>query len=122
VIPLWAKAVGGMALVAAAAGYGYRHGAQSVQRKWDAQKVIDQRAALDLRNADLLRASNAGIEYEAQRAAIARRATNPSPESVYALHATICPPAGALGKGLELGDVPIPAVWLDRLRGAGADY
>jgi hypothetical protein len=69
-----------------------------------------------------LRARAAATDYEAQRAAIARRATSPSPESRYALHATICPPAGAFSRPLELGDVPVPGVVLDRLRDAGADF
>jgi cytochrome c5 len=100
-----------------------RHaGSSGVQERWDAQVRADKDAADAAREADRLRSHAAATQYEAQRAAIARRATSPSPESVYALHATICPPAGALGKPLELGDVPIPAVWLDRLRDAGRDY
>lgn len=69
-----------------------------------------------------LRARSAASTYEAQRAAALARLTKPAPEATYALHATICPPPGALGKPLELGDVPVPGVWLDRLRDAGADF
>lgn len=112
----------GLALLVGAAGYGYHYGTQKVQRKWDAQVAADKAAAEAARESDRLRARSAETTYETQRAAIARRAATPSPESVYALHATICPPAGPLGRALELGDVPVPRVWLDRLRNAGADY
>lgn len=122
-IPSWAiKAAVVLALLVGAAGYGYRHGSQSVQRKWDAQVRADKDAADAAAEADRVRSRAAATKYEAQRAAIVRRATSPSPESVYALHATICPPAGPLGRALELGDVPVDRAILDRLRNAGADY
>ena len=112
----------GLALLAGAAGYGNHHGAMRVQAKWD-KAIAEAKAADDAaRESDRLRARSAETTYETQRAAIARRAATPSPESVYALHATICPPAGPLGRAIELGDVPVPRVWLDRLRNAGADY
>ncbi len=122
-LPAWSiQLAAGLALVAAAGGYGYRHGAQSVQARWDKQAREAQAAADALRESDRLRARAADADYQARRAAAARRSNSPSPESVYALHATICPPAGAFGRPLELGDVPVPGVWLDRLRSAGADY
>lgn len=109
-------------LLAGAAGYGDHHGAQRVQARWD-KAVAEERAAAEAqRESDRLRAQAAATSYEAQRAAIARRAANPSQESVYALRSTICPPPGALGHPLELGDVPVPGPVLDRLRDAGADY
>lgn len=121
--PLWLlKAGAGLMLLALFAGYGYRHGAQRVQARWDKAAAEERAAAEAQRESDRLRAQAAATSYEAQRAAIARRATQPSPESAYALHATICPPAGPLGRPLELGDVPVPGVWLDRLRDAGADF
>lgn len=122
-IPAWAiKAAVVLALLAGAAGYGYHHGAQSVQARWDKQTAELKAAADTQAESQRLRAQAAATDYETQRAAIAARATRPSPEASYALHASICPPPGALGKPLELGDVPVPAVWLDRLRNAGANY
>lgn len=122
-IPLWAIKLGAaLGLLAAVAGYGYHHGAQRVQARWD-KAAAEQRAAAEAaRESDRLRAQAAAKSYEAQRAAITARLTKPSPEAAYALHATICPPAGALGRPLELGDVPVPGAVLDRLRDAGADY
>jgi hypothetical protein len=121
--PLWLiKAGAVLALSALFAGYGYHHGAQRVQRRWSAQLAADKAAAEAQAESNRLRARAAATDYEAQRAAIARRATSPSPESRYALHATICPPAGAFSRPLELGDVPVPGVVLDRLRDAGADF
>lgn len=122
-IPAWAvKAVAVLALLAGAAGYGYHHGAQRIQARWDAQVQADRAAADAAAEADRLRSRAAASQYETQRATIARRATQPSPEAAYALHATICPPAGAFGRPLELGDVPVPGAVLQRLRDAGADY
>jgi hypothetical protein len=121
--PIWLiKAGVVLLLLAGFAGYGYHHGSQRVQRKWDAQVQADKAAAEALRESNRLRAQAASVDYEVQRAAIARRATQPSRESSYALHATICPPAGALGRALELGDVPVSGAVLDRLRDAGADF
>lgn len=121
--PPWLiKLAGGLALLAAVGGAGWRYGAQGVQRKWDAQVIEDRAAAETARESDRLRARAAETSYVARSAAAARRAANPSPESVYALHATICPPAGPLGRALELGDVPVSRAVLDRLRDAGADY
>jgi len=102
--------------------HGHHAGVASVQAKWDAQVVADKEAEEARAESNRLRSSAAATTYETQRAAITARLTKPAPEAAYALHATICPPSGALGKPLELGDVPIPAVWLDRLRDAGADY
>lgn len=122
-IPLWSLKLGGVLLALVLAwGYGYHHGGQRVQRKWDAQQLADRQAAEAQREAQRLTAQAAATEYEAKRAAIARRAAQASLESRYALTATICPPPGAIGRPLELGDVPIPGAVLDRLRDAGADY
>lgn len=121
--PLWILKLGGVLLaLALATGYGYRHGAARVQAKWDKAEAEQRAQAETDRESNLLRGRAAATTYETQRAAIARRVSNPSPESVYALHTTICPAAGALGRPLELGDVPIPGSQLDRLRDAGADY
>lgn len=122
-IPAWCiKVLAVLALLAAAAGYGYHHGAQRIQALWDAQVQADKAAAEAAAEADRLRSRAAATQYETQRAAAARRLTNPPPESEYALHRSICPPPGVLGKPLEFGDVPVPDSWLDRLRGAGADF
>lgn len=120
-IPLWAAKLGaGAVALAVAAGYCYHLGGQRVQRKWNAQVQQDKAAADAAREVDRLRARSADADYQARRAAAARR--EPSPESAYALKATICPPAGVFGRPLELGDVPVPGAVLDRLRDAGADY
>ena len=120
----WRTILPALAVLALLAGiwfHGHHTGAESVQTKWDAQVRADKDAADAAREVDLLRSSAAATAYEARSATIARRATQPSPEAAYALHATICPPAGALGR-LELGDVPLPAAVLQRLRDASADY
>lgn len=122
-IPLWAiKAGAVLALLAGVWFHGRSSGADSVQARWDQQVREDKEAADSARESDRLRARTADADYQGSKAAAARRAATPSPESVYALRSTICPPPGALGKPLELGDVPIPGVWLERLRSAGADY
>lgn len=100
---------------------GHRHGAAGVRADWQAQQIADREAAETLAESTRLRARASATTYETKRAAIARRATPPSPEAQYALHASICPPAGAFSRPLELGDVPVPAVLLDRLRRAGED-
>jgi len=122
-VPRWLVALAAMlVLLAGAAGYGYRHGAAKVQARWD-KAAAEQRAQAEAdREANRLRAQAAATSYEAQRAVIARRPAQPSQESVYALRSTICPPPGALGRPLQLGDVPVPSAVLDRLRDAGADY
>jgi hypothetical protein len=91
-----------------------------VRADWDAQTRADKDAADAAREVNRLQSSAAATLYERQRAAAARRTANPSPESEYALHRSICPPPGALGKPLEFGDVPVPDSWLERLRGASA--
>jgi hypothetical protein len=121
--PRWLLKLGGVLLaLVLAAGYGYRHGAARVQARWDKAAAEQLAQAEADRESNRLRAQAAATDYETQRAAIARRAAQPSQESVYALRSTICPPPGALGRPLELGDVPVPAAVLDRLRDAGADY
>lgn len=122
-IPLWALKLGGVVVLLAGVWAHGRHvGAAAVQSRWDAQQLAERQAADTARESDRLRARAAATDYEARRAAIARRATTPSPESEYALHATICAPAGAFGRPLELGDVDLPRAVLDRLRDAGSDY
>jgi hypothetical protein len=122
-LPLWLiKAGAALALLAAVWFHGRGAGAASVRVEWQAQQLHDREAADAARESDRLRGRAADADYQARRAAAARRAVTPSPESVYALHATICPPAGPLGRPLEFGDVPVPGAWLDRLRDAGADY
>lgn len=121
--PVWLLKLGAVLALLAGIWFHGRHiGAAGVQARWDEQTREAKDAADAARESDRLRARSAETTYEAQRAAIARRATTPPPELTYALHATICPPAGALGKPLELGDVPVPAAVLQRLRSAGADY
>jgi hypothetical protein len=122
-MPLWLiKAGVALALLAGVWLHGRSTGAASVRAESQAQQLADREAADAARESDRLRARAADADYQARRAAAARRAVTPSPESVYALHATICPPAGPLGRPLELGDVPVPRAWLNRLRDAGADY
>ena len=120
--PLAIKAVCIVIVIGLAGGFGYRHGAADVQAKWDEVSAAQRAQAEADRESNRLRAQAAATDYETQRAAIARRVANPSTESVYALRSTICPPPGALGRPLELGDVPVPGAVLDRLRDAGADY
>lgn len=122
-IPLWAIKAGiGLALLAGAWCHGHRTGAAGVRADWQAEQLADGDAADAQAEQQRLRGRAAAADYEAKRAAITRRLTQPSPEAQYALHATICPPAGALGRPLELGDVPVPGAVLDRLRNAGADF
>lgn len=111
-----------VAILAGAAGYGYRHGSMKVQAKWDAQVAADKAAAEALRESNRLRAQAAATSYETQRAAIAARVNKPSQEVDHAFHASICPKPGVFGQPLELGDVPVGAAVLDSLRAAGADY
>jgi hypothetical protein len=115
-LPSWSIATAvAVAAIAGAYLHGHRTGDEAARAELAA--VADAQ-----RESDRLRARAAATDYEARRAANARRAIQPSPESRYALTATICPPAGAFGRPLELGDVPIPGAVLDRLRHAGADY
>lgn len=120
--PVAIKATAVLVLLAGAAGYGYRHGAARIQARWDKAAAEQRAQAAADREANRLRAQAAATSYEAQRAVIVRRPAQPSQESVYALRSTICPPPGALGRPLQLGDVPVPGAVLDRLRDAGADY
>lgn len=121
--PTWLIKAGAAALLLAGAWlHGHHQGAAGVQADWKAQQLAQRQAADAQAEQQRLRERAAAAAYETQRAAITRRAATPSPESAYALHATICPPAGALGRPLELGDVPVPGAVLDRLRRAGADY
>lgn len=121
--PLWLIQAGGvLALLAGAWAHGRHVGAEGVQARWDAQVIEAKRAAEVQAEQQRLRARAAASDYETKRAALLRRLTQPSQESAYALHATICPPPGALGKPLELGDVPVGAAVLQRLRDAGADF
>jgi hypothetical protein len=113
---------GVLGAVAWAAHHERQLGAASVQADWDAERLASQQAAEAQAEQQRLRAQAAASDYEAKRAEFARRAATPSPESSYALHATICPPPGPLSKPLELGDVPVPAAVLGRLRDAGADF
>jgi len=123
-VPAWLIKLGAvLALLAGVWLWGRHAGAAAVQARWDAQQREQAAAVEAARESDRLRAQAAAASYEIQRAAAAHRAAQPSPESAYALHATICPPrGGTLGKPLELGDVPVPGAVLDRLRDAGADY
>lgn len=111
-----------LALLGGAWFHGRSSGADAVQANWDAERVAQAAAAEAARESNRLRGQAAATTYETQRAAFARRATPRTPEARYALTATICPPAGAFGKPLELGDVPIPGTELQRLRDAGADF
>lgn len=121
--PLWLiRSAAVLAVLGGAWLHGHHQGAAAVREQWQAEQLAATQAAAAQAEQQRLRQQAAATTYEAQRAAIARRATQPSPESAYALHASICPPAGALGRPLELGDVPVPAAVLERLRGAGADY
>jgi hypothetical protein len=121
--PLWLLKLGAiLALLVGVWLHGHRVGAAGVQAEWAAQVVADKAAAEAARESDRLRSRAAATSYETQRAAFAARLTKPPPESTYALHATICPPAGALDRPLELGDVPVPGAVLIRLRDAGSDY
>lgn len=110
-----------LAGVLGALAWVHHDGATRERAKWEAQQLEDQQAADAQRETQRLRAQAAATDYEAQRAAAVRRAATPSPEAANALHATICPASGP-SKPLELGDVSVPAVWVDRLRDAGADY
>ena len=120
---LWAiKLAVVLALLAGAVGYGHHSGADRVQRKWDARVQADKEAADAAREVDRLRSSAAATKYEAQRAAIASRAAQVSPEVRNALSAPICRPLGASAPGVRLGDLAVPAAVVDRLRRAGADF
>lgn len=115
--------LGGVALaLVLAAGYGYHHGAERVQRRWDAQQLAERNAAEAARERQRLAAQSATTQYEARRAAIARQATQVSPEVRNALSASICRPLGASAPGLRLGDVAVSAAVVGRLRDAGTDY
>lgn len=109
-------------LLVSACLFGHRIGAAGVRAQWQAQQLAERAAAEAARESDRLNSHAAATRYEAQRAAIASRVTLTSPEVRNALHAPICPPAAASAPVLELGDVPIPAAVLQRLRDAGADY
>lgn len=121
--PLWLiKAGAVLALLAGFWFHGHHAGAANVQAAWDKQARETKDAADAAREVDRIKSSAAAKTYEAQRAAIASRATPRTQEAAYALHATICPAAGTFARPLELGDVPVPGAELERLRSAGADY
>lgn len=121
--PLWLLKAGGvLALLAGVWLHGRHVGDEAVTEAWAAADRERDEADAAASAAQREQARAAAAQYEAKRAAIARRATQPSPESEYALHATICPPAGTFARPLELGDVPVPGAVLDRLRNAGADF
>lgn len=111
-----------LALLVAAWAHGCHHGGQRVQRQWDAQAAAELQAAEAAREVDRLRSHAAAVQYEARRAAIAARATQPSPEVRNALNAPICRPLGASAPGLRFGDLAVPAAVVGRLRDAGSDY
>lgn len=120
--PFAIKAIAALVLLASVAGYGYHHGAQRIQAKWDKAAREAKDAAEAEREANRLRSQAAAADYETKRAALQRRAAQLSQEAVNALHQPICPEPGVPGRPLELGDVPVPAAVLDRLRSAGADF
>lgn len=120
--PFWLLKAGAvLALLAGVWLHGNHAGAAGVRARWQAQQVADETAANAQAEQQRLRARAAAADYETQRAALTVRLTQPSAEARNALHAPICPPAGP-SPVLELGDVPVPAAVLQRLRDAGTDF
>lgn len=116
--PLFIRLLLAVAVAASALAFGWWLGAGRVQGKWDAAELQRERGAQVLLAQDRRRVADQAGQFEAQRAALQARATSLSLEPRYELQGPVPCAAGA---SAVLGDLPVPAAAVDRLRRAGAD-
>lgn len=114
---LAAIVAGAVSLVVGAAGGWYARGVSDDRARLQAD-LDQQRGARILEAQDRRTATAAAADYQQQLATIRAALAATSQEAEHALRKPIqCPPGAS---GVALGDVPVPAVLVDRLRSAVA--
>lgn len=118
IIPPWAKLLAILALLAGVWWHGRSTGADSVQARWDADALAQERAAQAQEAAQRRRAHDASAQYQAGAAkrAQAQQSLRADLEAALSTHA--CPKEAT---DVSLADLVVPGPALDRLRRAGAD-
>ena len=117
-IPPWAKLLAVLALLAGVWWHGRSTGAESVQARWDADALAQERAAQAQEAAQRRRAHQASTDYQTGVAKRAQAQQTLRADLDAALSATACPKEAA---DVSLADLVVPLPALDRLRRAGAD-
>lgn len=118
IIPPWAKLLAILALLAGVWWHGRSTGADSVQARWDADALAQERAAAAQEAAQRRRAHQASTDYQAGAAKRAQAGQSLRADLDAALSTPACPKEAAHA---TLADVVVPAAAIDRLRRAGAD-
>ena len=117
-IPPWAKLLAVLALLAGVWWHGRSTGADSVQARWDADTIAQERAAQAQEAAQRRRAHDASAGYQAGAAKRAQARQTLRADLDAALSTPACPKEAA---DVPLADLVVPAAALARLRVAGAD-
>lgn len=114
---LAAIVAGAASLVVGAAGGWHARGVSDDRARLQSE-LDQQRGARILEAQDRRTAATASADYQQQLTTIRAALAATSKEAEDALRKPIqCPPGAS---GVALGDVPVPAVLVDRLRSAGA--
>ena len=118
IIPPWAKLLAILALLAGVWWHGRSTGADSVQARWDADALAQERAAAAQEAAQRRRAHDASAQYQADAAKRAQAQQSLRADLEAALSVPACPKEAT---DVSLADLVVPGPALDRLRRAGAD-
>ena len=118
IIPPWAKLLAILALLAGVWWHGRSTGADSVQARWDADALAQERAAQAQEAAQRRRAHDASAQYQAGAAKRAKAQQSLRADLEAALAIPACPKEDP---DVTLADLVVPAASLARLRVAGAD-
>ncbi len=118
VIPAWAKLLAVLALLAGVWVHGRTNGAQSVQARWDADALAQERAAQAQEAAQRRRAHKASTDYQAGAAKRAQAQQTLRADIDAALSTPACHKESA---DVSLADLVVPMPAIDRLRRAGSD-
>lgn len=108
-----------LGLLAGAWLHGRSTGADSVQARWDADKLAQERAQQAQEAAQRRRAHEASSIYQAQAGKRAKAQESLRADLAASLAIPACPKES--DHALSLADLPIPAAAIDRLQRAGAD-